>query len=324
MKMPKALLDLLRKSPFWIFVAIVVALLAIGENWEKFETLRGLMTRGVVAGLEIEWEQQNIELSVWFGLLLLVMIGATVAVPFFMLRAKYVSGVVERRSRVAAKTLQKMMAAASQIRDQQFPSSAAPTKKLVLCEATYLIHKNFDLDARIRYELHATKKPLHFVECDAWVEDVADEMEFFDDIRFKITDGKNDPMPYLPSTNDQHYKAAMVYFLPEIEAAEASPRTLILSYFWPGGFKKLGTTGLEEYTWHLASTADIPRAVYGFFLEPGTEKALTCQITGSTGGNQSRNENAVNIGNGWKGCEYKLENAPPGEYKLTLKLGKPK
>jgi hypothetical protein len=319
--------DWLQRSPVAIGVSVFASILVVGTVLEEFDRIKSLLNGLIFAGLKVDWDHRTTSLSDWLALLLMGVVALIILLSIFLIRALVVSlrptDALRRRNKVAIKTLRKMMAAASQIRNQLFPPAALPVKRLRLCEGTYLIHKNFDMEVKTRYEVLASDKHVHFVQCDIGVENEADEAEFLDYIGFRVKDGKNQFIPYLPSRDDPRYKGVMIYFLPEIDPAETKPRTLMVTYLWPGGFKRLSVSGQEEFIWDLRSKDNIPSATYQFFLENGTGKVLHCQVTGSTQGTQNLEDGKIHPDKGWDGWQYTIENAPPGEYRLMIRLREP-
>ncbi len=333
----------LRQNPWAIILAVLGFIWLILEKADKLETIRSWLGSAVKRGLEIDWTQKQVSLRPWFAFVLFVLVVGIVLLAIFLARAYLVSvhdskkqkhhsdaaleelrkrselaeAELKNRSAVIERTLKKMMGAAAQIREQLFGSSP-PSKKMMHSEGTYLIFKNFDMAVTRNYKVLASTKPLHFMEIEVLVEDEADPVEFLDAIRFKVHDGNGNLMPYLPSRNDVHHKSVIVYFLPEIDPSETKPREVVVTYAWPGGFKKLGRTGVEDYVWTFGSAANLPSAVYRFFLEEGTGKVMDCRITGSPIGVLSKAQRKDQ--ESWKGWEYRLTDASAGRYKVTLEL----
>lgn len=340
---PESVQKWLRQNPWAIILTVLGFIWLILEKADKLETIRSLLGRAVTVGLDIDWNRKQVSLRPWLAFILFLLVVGIVLLAIFLVRAYLVSvedareqgrrsdvaldelrvrseraeAALRERTEIIERTLKKTMAAAAQIREQLFGSSP-PSKKMMHSEGTYLIFKNFDMEVTRHYKVLASTKPLHFMEIEVLVEDAADPMEFLDTIRFRVHDENGNLMAYLPSRNDVHHKSVIVYFLPEIDPAETKPREVIVTYAWPGGFKKLGTTGVEDYIWTFGSAANLPSAAYRFFLEEGTGKTLDCHITGSPTGTLNKAQRKDQ--ESWNGWEYTLTNASAGRYKVTLEL----
>jgi len=329
---PDPLQKWLRQNPWAIILAVLGFIWLILEKADKLETIRSWLGRTVALGLEIDWKQQHVSLRPWFAFVLFILVIGIVLLAIFLVRAYFVSiqdlqiakqssdraeAELRNRTEIIERTLNRTMAAAAQIRAQLF-GTARPSKKMMHFEGTYLIFKSFDMEVTRHYKVLASSKPLHFMEIEVLVEDEADPVEFLDAIRFKVNDGSGNPMPYLPSRNDVHHKSVIVYFLPEIDPSETTPREVNITYTWPGGFKKLGTKGSEDYIWTFGSATNLPSAVYRFFLEDATGKVFECRMTGSPTGVLKKIVRQDQ--DSWKGWEYRLSDASPGEYRVTLEL----
>ena len=223
--------------------------MGLGTALRAVDAFNLALDRVVRAGVQIDWQHQTLATETWFFILLLLLLFVLVVVGVFFVRAQFFllrqarlelnrpDSELRRALDLATKTLREMMAAASRIRQQIFPSAKQPVKTLVSMENAYLIYKNFDATVKRVYVIKASELPLHFWEVEMRVESAADPVDYLDEIGFKVRDETEHALAYLPSLNDKRYKKAVIYFLPQIEPGE-NPRRIVVTYKWPGMFKQ--------------------------------------------------------------------------------------
>ncbi len=237
------------------------------------------------------------------------------------LRLGTLAKTMEARGVTASKTLHGMMLAAHRIRQQLVPASQLSIKVLRSIKNTYVIHKNFDTEVRREYEIAASDKPLHFWEIKIGVESAADPVEYPDDIDFKVWDEGGREVRYLPIMNDLRRKKLVLFFLPQIEPAEETPRKIVMTYRWPGMVKQINDRH-EMVSWIIESKEPVQLAEFYFFLEPGTGRLLSCEVGGPRLEGDAPQEIA-HPEKKWPGWVYRLQNVPNDEYSVILKLRNP-
>ncbi len=328
----------LERHPFLVFLGVVSFFLAVGTALRSIDRLNTAFDEFIQRGLNIGWPQRTVSTKTWFFVTFLLISIFFVYLGLLVLRAQMLLRKARRelqrpeselrrdlaqrqeREQVASKTLREMMAAASRIREQLFPAARRPVKVLISIENTYLVYKNFDCAVSRVYEIKAADVPVHFWEIEQRVESAADPVDYLDDIDFKVR--PQNAVAYLPSYNDLRCKKVVIYFLPQIEPSETNPRKILVSYRWPGMFKQLERDGQEAYSWKLESKYNIPRVRLVVYLEPGTGLNLHMEPEGSAGGKHLI-EDCKHPERGWAGKVCTITDAPPGEYKLRLRVKKP-
>lgn len=222
-----------------------------------------------------------------------------------------------------AKTLQGMVRAVSRIREQLFRGQV-PRVHMVRWHSTYLIDQHFNGEVTRVYEFKALAEPVHFWQIWMWVEEAADPVALLDEINFKIRDGKDRQVTYLPSFVSDRQKKVMIFFLPQLEATESEARKVIVTYRWPRMFGQLAKDGVEVQGWTLTSAKPVCEACFEVYLEPGTGRNLTRRVAGKRmDGDKESLTPISHPEKRWPGFKYELHDAPAGDYSLELKLKQP-
>jgi hypothetical protein len=263
--------------------------------------------------------------SPWlFGLVFAVVVTWIIWLFLFaqatILRSRALKAKNERQT-TAYKTLKGMMSAASRIRDRLNPPQAVPQKSIKSVHMVYSIRKDFTTEVVREYEIEAVNETVHYWNLSNRPSEYADEVEYLDDIDFKVREGSGiGEIAYLPTMNDPRDKRVTFYFLPRLEPGNP-PRKVILSFTWPRFMKKLGDTGEEEISFNLSSVKPIERIEIEVYLERGNGRNLECATTGPDyAGTTVQKRKHPSLG--WDGFIYTIENAPSGtnRYTLTAKL----
>lgn len=224
------------------------------------------------------------------------------------------------RQTTAYKTLQGMMSAASKIRDRQTPPQATPHKSIKSVHMVYLISRDFTTEVTREYEIEAVNDTIHYWNFSNRPSEYADEVEYLDDIDFKVRDGSGKgEIAYLPTRNDPRDKRVTFYFLPRIEPGNPA-RKVALSFKWPHYMKKLGDTGEEEISFSLKSVRPTESLRIEVYLEKGNGRNMECEVTGPDYGGKVLKQKHPRLD--WDGFVYVIENAPAGSnrYAFTAKL----
>lgn len=224
------------------------------------------------------------------------------------------------RQTTAYKTLQGMMGAASRIRDRLNPPQTSPQKAIKSVHMVYLISRDFTTEVTREYEVEAVNDTIHYWNLSNRPSEYADEVEYLDDIDFKVREGSGiGEIAYLPTRNDARDKRVTFYFLPRLEPGSPA-RKIVLSFKWPHFMKKLGATMEEEISFNLTSMKMIDSIRIEVYLEKGNRRILECEVTGPDYGGKVLKQKHPRFA--WDGFVYLVENAPAGanRYSITAKL----
>jgi hypothetical protein len=316
---------LLEKHPWSVVTAVLAGVLALGSALRSFATLRDQIDRLVVWGLNIDWVGQSVTTKFFFFLLLL---GLPVLVLIFLLlhiRSIITQPLEVEQARKTSRILSGMMRASNRIGAQLLPEGHKKIKSLVKVKCSYLIYKDFTCEVRREYEIKATGGLLHFWEIVSGVEPEADKVDYPEDINFEVQDESGDGhgVRYLVTKNIPTEQVVLAFFLPRIDPAETKPRKIVVTYTWPGMFKKLKQTLHERYEWNLESQQQIKSAEFFFYLEGGTGYNLEIETpAGSPDGTQVVSD-VKHPDKKWVGKFYQILEAPEGKYAVDLRLQKP-
>ncbi|PYT49517.1 MAG: hypothetical protein DMG44_10655, partial [Acidobacteria bacterium] len=266
----------------------------------------------------IEWNKQTVQLKWWLSLILLVMACLFVYAVVFWIRSELFRSEykedIQKQGEVANKTLQGMMEAVARIKTYLFPRNRWPAVRVVSMRYQIFISNNFDAQVICEFAIKALRDPLHFWEFEVWVEPEADPAFLLDCLEFKVRDATGHPQTYLPCMESERRKKVMIYFLPQVESAEADPRTLSISYRWPRMFGRLDKRGQEYWQWYQVSDENAQSLKFEFYLEPGAGRALKCECVTPERPKESLQESTISRGSArWPGWIYEVPDAAPGE-----------
>lgn len=316
---------------------IVDALKGFSVTWSAVEWL-------IRKGTSFDAVSGIVSPAPWFGILFIIVLAVTAISPVLYWYASIqlaktqaalssardeLAGTAkhsQERSAAALRTLSGMISAASRIRQQNIPTSGQATNSFTEVTVLYLIHKDFTASVSCLYKLRATDGPIHFWEYEIGAEPQATRVDYLLDLNFQVKDeSPHGPfeIAYLQSQNEQHYKKIVLYFLPLILAVEPEPRTILVSYKWPGYFLRLNEKLEETFSHSFKAKDKIGSITFEFYLEPGTGKELTCKRARSLEGVQSLAAVSLEVERGqppWRGHKYCIKNAPPCDYGLLLEL----
>jgi len=308
--------DLLRRNPAAIAFGILTLLLLVAERIHKLtyveEVLDSIVQFGVVPG-----GGDTVHLKHWFAMCLLLLIALALFGLALWARSKMAL------EHPAQHALQATMASVSRIKNQLMPTKLKPKRQLLMMENTYVIRKNFDTEVTRRFQIKAVQSPIHFWGCIIEVSDSAcPPMKYIEALGFDVQDEDKSRGPtdvvYLPLRDHPFSKEALVYFLPQIDPAEASPRTVAVTYRWPGMCNELKEKRSDEWGWIVESETSVPEVVFRFLTEDLGGK-LEMRVSGSQDGTQSISDCGKNAA-GLHQIEYRIKNAPAGRYGVVLRL----
>lgn len=206
--------------------------------------------------------------------------------------------------------------ASTAIKDRSLPSNEGPFYKLLKIQYTYFIHKDWTGEVRRYQEILANGKAVPFFVADIAVSGKAKPVVGISPLNMRITDQTQKETTFLPLELDTNRKSLLIFFLPRIEATEATPRELLIEYVWPQMFNEVKLDGQEKLSWTLESAAEIPALDFEVFLEPGFEVALECLIVGPTHGGDV--VGAYDQSRKWHGYRYTVHGGPAGRSKYEL------
>jgi len=303
------------QHPLRMILSILGSVLVLGAFLKSLDAIHQHLDSFVQLGLQIDWANKTVATS--YGLFSILLLVPILLVIFSCL---YVHALLTRSGKPQKKILDGMMRAVKRIGEQLLPEEHKHIKSFVNVKNIYFINKNFDGEVYREYEIRATKGSLHFWEITSGVEAEADSVSGPDDIDFKIRDDSSRGVSYLPTVISPKKLAALAFFLPRIEPEEETPRKIIVTYKWPGMFKRLRDRKYEPYSWVLESVELIKSAEFHFYLEQGDGQILEGEVAGPRFG--VVNHNAIHPEKQWRGITYSFENAPGNTYKLDLRLKK--
>jgi hypothetical protein len=219
------------------------------------------------------------------------------------------------------------MLAASRIRDQVTPPDKAVVKSFDYVRVSYFIERDLTAAVIREYGIRTSDQPLHFWTTGNSATSFADEVEYLDDMDFKVKDHSGREVVYLPTKNDPRSKEVVLYFLPRVESSESEARKIEITYKWPSLLRQLRELGYEDFTFALESKQGIPELQFRFLLESGTGENLEGEVTGPHYANEvlENNFKTQQDGKNWAGFVYGIKGCPPGlgKYKVTARLKKP-
>jgi len=316
---------LLEKHPWGVVAAVVAGVLAVGSALRSFATLRDQVDRLVAWGLNIDWVGKSVTTKFFFFLLLLGFPVLVLIVLLLYIRSIVIQPLEVEQARKTSRILSGMMRASNRIGAQLLPDGHKKIKSLVKVKCSYLIHKDFTGEVRREYDIKATGGLLHFWEIVSGVEPEADKVDYPEDIDFEIKDESGDGhgVRYLVTKNVPTEQVVLAFFLPRVDPAETKPRKIVVTYTWPGMFKRLKQTQHERYEWNLESQQQIESAEFLFYLERGTGYNLEVETpAGSAEGTQTLSD-VEHPHKKWAGKSYQILEAPEGKYAVDLRLQKP-
>jgi hypothetical protein len=321
----------LRRNPATIAVSILGLLLVVADKIDKLDYV-GKALEPVVQAAVHPTADRPFHLAIWFALSEYLVIGLALLGIALWVRSKMgledpaqTLGLQETQKHIESleHALQTAMASTSRIKNQLMPTKLKPKRQLLTIENTYVIRKNFDTEVTRRFQMKAAQAPIHFWECIIQVSDAECEaVKYLEAIDFKVVDenrssAKTDVV-YLPLRNDPFSKEVLVYFLPQIDPAEAAPRTVAVTYKWPGMSNELKAKRRDEWGWIVESETPVQDVVFRFLTEDLGGK-LEMRISGSQDGMQSIVDAGKNPA-GLNQMEYRIKDAPSGRYSVELLL----
>jgi hypothetical protein len=180
-----------------------------------------------------------------------------------------------------------------------------------------------DADGETRVEalylIRAYERPLHFLRLKVGAEPDAPGVDFLDSLDFKVRDKGGDRVAYLVRRNDSHRKEVSIFFLPQISPQEP-PRSIAITYTWPGMFRRLLTQGDEEFSLTLDSRTQVAEVEYSFIFHPKLHRTYTLDCRRESAEIQEERLEAKVEDSGWKGWTYRVKNAPAEGFTYQLRL----
>jgi hypothetical protein len=228
------------------------------------------------------------------------------------------------RSTVAFKTLLGMMRAAAKIKELHHPASNRIIKSCKSMRITVLLNKNLDAEVRQEYEFFTTEEPVRFWAITMRANSSAEPRDYLLDMNFKVTDESGRDVVYLPTENDLRTKAVVLYFLPQIEPGEDTPRKIIVSYTWPGMARQIKDLGEEVFEFAMESKTPVELVELAFFLESGAGGNLICEHSGPNYSG-AKPQATTHVERRWPGYIYRVDNGPAGRsrYAVNVRLREP-
>jgi hypothetical protein len=228
--------------------------------------------------------------------------------------------VKNERGTIAFKTMERMMWAATRIRDQHHPQAVKARKSIRKGEMTFRLDKNFGAQVEQKWDIYTTEESVNFWSISIRATAEATRMEYLDDINFKIRDESGNNVVYMPVENDPLMKKLVVYFLPQIEP-KTQDRKIVWTYEWPGLFKQLQLKESENFNYSIDSLNPLESMKLVFLLEKGTGCDLICDNLGPD--YEGKPEQISDDDHA--GFSYTMKNLPAGKCSigLLLKLKRP-
>jgi hypothetical protein len=229
-----------------------------------------------------------------------------------------------QKTPVLMKTFERTVQAADLIAKQLFPGADTAIKQVLSCKQVLTLYKHGDCQATETLVVTARQRDIHFMEKFITAEEEADPVDFPDEMNLKVTSGTpNRGVSYLISGNEKRQKNVVVFFLPRILASAPEHRTIKITYFWKGFFKRLVTRGEEPFVITIKSVEAIPAVEFEFWVAPGAG-SLTCTNVGQViDVNDVEREKILPLeadDRGMKGCKYIVRNCPV-DHTIRLRLG---
>ncbi len=312
------------EHPFVLAWSIVALAVVSVERLDDIAAWKDKFDRILQTGTHLDESTHSVVSSPWFfGAIFALVVTWVIWLALFgqatILRNRALQAKNERQT-TAYKTLQGMMGAASRIRDRQNPPQKVPQKSFKTIRMVYLINKDFTTEVTREYEIEAVNETVHYWNLSNRPSEYADEVEYLDDINFKVKEASGGgEIAYLPTTNEPRDKRVTVYFLPRLEPGNPA-RRVVCSFKWPRYLKKLGDTNEEEMSFDLSSVKEIETVQIEMYLEKGTGRNLECVVTGPDYDGKVQKQKHPDLG--WDGFVYVIKNAPSGKnrYAFTAKL----
>lgn len=322
--------DLLRRNPAAIAFGILALLLLAAEKIHKLTYVEEILDSVVQLG--VQPVGVTVHLKPWFALCTLLLLVLALFGLALWARSKMAledpAEARERKERLERiahldHALRTAMASASRIKNQLMPTKLKPKRQLLKMENTYVIRKNFDTEVTRCFQIKAVQSPIHFWGCIIEVSDAACQpMAHLEAIDFEVKDEHKSQGPtdvvYLPLRNDPFSKEVLVYFLPQIDPAEPSPRAVAVTYRWPGMCNELRDKRRDEWGWIVESETPVPEVVFRFLTEDLGGK-FEMRVSGSQDGTQAITDSGKNAA-GLTQIEYVIRDAPAGRYGVELTL----